>query len=364
MARRGRLCHASLARCSQNLRRRIRYRQGADRSSTSAGAYRRYHRSDNVSGYGGAAPIAARTGLAAAATVSPAIRGSMIGRVALFGRTAMSVAARATIPGTVVELLARATAVQRTVGGASARASLSGKSALSVKTAAPSPRLVAFLAGVASVAAKARSGASGAVNFTTAACTKIAVSARSTFSGVVSLGGGMKAATTAKLAQPFLPLAARAVMRTWARALLFVLAPVITPPANGRPSRLSRLNASLLKTFGKAFDIKPMTAAVDVNSRSQADISRAAILDISGIWDGPTTSRTPHARGALQDDNAHNWNASYPSANFDDGLVAGVRKGDVLTRNLDGAVYEIVRVVPNGFGRTTLQLSKRKRTTQ
>ncbi|MFK4516512.1 hypothetical protein ABIF20_003877 [Bradyrhizobium japonicum] len=69
--------------------------------------------------------------------------------------------------------------------------------------------------------------------------------------------------------------------------------------------------------------------------------------------------RTP--RGALQDDNAHNWSASYPSVNFDDGLVAGVRKGGVLTRKLDSAVYEIVRVVPNGFGRTTLQLSKRKR---
>ena len=41
-----------------------------------------------------------------------------------------------------------------------------------------------------------------------------------------------------------------------------------------------------------------------------------------------------------------------PSANFDDSLVAGVRKGDVLTRKLDGAIYEMVRVVPNGFGRT------------
>jgi hypothetical protein len=38
MARRGRLCHASLARCSQNLRRRIPCRQGADRSSTKASA--------------------------------------------------------------------------------------------------------------------------------------------------------------------------------------------------------------------------------------------------------------------------------------------------------------------------------------
>ncbi|KRR11296.1 hypothetical protein CQ12_05570 [Bradyrhizobium jicamae] len=88
---------------------------------------------------------------------------------------------------------------------------------------------------------------------------------------------------------------------------------------------------------------------------------RQAITAIcwSGIWDGPTTSRR-RTRAALQDDNAHNWNASYPSANFDDTLVAGVRKGDVLTRKQDGAVYEIVRVVPNGFGRTTLQLSRRR----
>ena len=137
---------------------------------------------------------------------------------------------------------------------------------------------------------------------------------------------------------------------------------LIPTPVNTRPSRLNRLNASLLKAFDEEFDDEPMAQGVDVNSRLQADISRMAKRDISGIWDGPTTSRTPHARGALQDDNAHNWSASYPSANFDDSLVAGVRKGDVLTRKLDGAVYEVVRVVPNGFGRTTLQLSKRKRT--
>ena len=37
MARRGRLCHASLVRCSQNLRRHIPCRQGASRSSTKVG---------------------------------------------------------------------------------------------------------------------------------------------------------------------------------------------------------------------------------------------------------------------------------------------------------------------------------------
>jgi hypothetical protein len=210
--------------------------------------------------------------------------------------------------------------------------------------------------------ATARVGTSAAVNFATAARTNIAVSARSTFSGAVELAARAKGASTARLAQPFLPLVGRALVRASAKARLFVLAPVVPTPINKRPGRLSRMNASLLKAFGEEFDIEPMTQGVDVNSRLQADISRTAKRDISGIWDGPTTSRTPHARGALQDDNAHNWNASYSSANFDDTLVAGVRKGDMLTRQLDSAVYEVVRVVPNGFGRTTLQLSKRKRT--
>jgi hypothetical protein len=84
--------------------------------------------------------------------------------------------------------------------------------------------------------------------------------------------------------------------------------------------------------------------------------------DVTGIWQGPATSRTPTARGALQDDNAHNWNASFPSARFDAAAVASVRKGDKLTRQLDGSVWRVERVVPDGFGRTTLQLTARKRT--
>jgi hypothetical protein len=47
MARRGRLCHASLVRCAQNLRRHIPCRRGGGRSSTKAGlgaAYPTGHR--------------------------------------------------------------------------------------------------------------------------------------------------------------------------------------------------------------------------------------------------------------------------------------------------------------------------------
>ncbi|MGY3619378.1 hypothetical protein [Bradyrhizobium sp. USDA 10063] len=59
-----------------------------------------------------------------------------------------------------------------------------------------------------------------------------------------------------------------------------------------------------------------------------------SLIGVTVIWQGPTTSRTPHARGALQDDNAHNWNASFPSARFDAAVVASVRKGYKLTRQL------------------------------
>ena len=107
--------------------------------------------------------------------------------------------------------------------------------------------------------------------------------------------------------------------------------------------------------------LSSMTAGVDVNSRVLPDISRDPKLGITGIWQGPTTSRTPTARGSLADDKAHNWNVSFPSVRFDDEVIAGTRKGDKLTRKLDGAVYWVNRVVPDGFGRTTVQLTARQR---
>ena len=196
----------------------------------------------------------------------------------------MSMASRAAIPGTVVELLARATAVLKTVGGVSARTSLSGKSALSVKAAAQPPLLAAFLAGVARVAANARSGASASANIMTSAGTRIAVSQQQVLGrrqpGRQRQGcdGGKARSAIPAASRPRgnADVSPRPLVRSGARH-----------SANGqyyaRPGRLGRLNASLLKVCGEEFDIAPMTASVDVNSRSQADISRTAKLDISGI---------------------------------------------------------------------------------
>lgn len=134
------------------------------------------------------------------------------------------------------------------------------------------------------------------------------------------------------------------------------------PVAN--PARAAKLGASLNKAFGEGFTIDPMMAQADPNGRFIPDTGRSAMTDVTGIWDGPSTSKSLATRGAVTDDVAHNWTASFPSVNFSDAdLVWTPRKGDKLTRLLDGAVYQIDRTVPNGYGRTTLQLTARKRGT-
>lgn len=128
------------------------------------------------------------------------------------------------------------------------------------------------------------------------------------------------------------------------------------------PARSARLAASLNKAFGEVFTITPALAQADPNGRPIRDTSRTA-FDITGTFDGPTTSKTPATRGAVTDDVAHNWNTSFPSANFAEAdLRWPPRKGDVVTRQADGTVYQIARVTPNGFGRVLLGLTGRNNT--
>jgi hypothetical protein len=133
--------------------------------------------------------------------------------------------------------------------------------------------------------------------------------------------------------------------------------------ANANPARAARLAASLNKAFGEVFTIEPMMAQADPNGRFVPDTSRTA-FDVTGCWDGPTASRTPATRGAITDDVAHNWTVSFPSVNVADADLAWTpRKGDKLTRQLDGSIFQIDRTMPNGFGRTTIVLTSRKRGT-
>lgn len=126
-------------------------------------------------------------------------------------------------------------------------------------------------------------------------------------------------------------------------------------------ARSARLSASINKAFGEAFNIEAMTAQADVNDRFIPDTSRAAILDVAGVWDAPAKSATPKAHG-FANNTAQNWTASFPSASFDDGdLPWTPQPGDKLTRLFDGSIFRIDRSMPNGTGRTTLQLTARKR---
>lgn len=302
-----------------------------------------------------------RSSLVAIGALRSAARGAMGGTLPLLGRTAVAVASRAGLP-IAVALAARALAALKGMSAPSASTAITGRSTLR-NGASAQVRLTTLIAALARVSSAARATSSAAVALSTAARATLAFQARAAFSGVVSLGARVKTSTVARIGQGFSSLRANAAVRTSARALLFVLRPVIPTPVYPRPGRLGRLRASLEKAFGEEFDINPMTAGVDPNSRVLPDISRDALIDVIGIWQGPTTTRAPIARGSIADDKAHNWNASYPSVRFDDAAVAGTRKGDILTRKLDGATYRIERMVPDGFGRTTAQLTARQRTT-
>jgi hypothetical protein len=126
-------------------------------------------------------------------------------------------------------------------------------------------------------------------------------------------------------------------------------------------SRAARLSTSINKAFGETFNIDPMVAQADVNDRFIPDTSRASILGVTGVWLAPATSGTPKARG-FANDTSSNWVASFPSASFGDADLAWTpQPGDKLTRIFDGSIFKIDRSMPDGFGRTTLQLTARKR---
>lgn len=309
----------------------------------------------------GAASAALRSALAAASAVRTASQGSMVGIVSLFGRATSSVAAMVTLPGTVVELVARATSATKIVAAMVSRTALEAKTSTAAKASAAAPLFTTALRGLTGIATTVRTGATAVTDIAVTARAVGMTSARAAFSGAVGLAGRTALEVKARIGEGFTPLLARTAARISAKALLFVLRPTIPTPTFPRPGRLSRLRASLEKAFGEEFAISPMTAAVDVNGRITPDISRDPLVDVIGIWQGPATSRAPIARGSMSDDKAHNWNVSFPSVRFDAAAVATVRKGDRLTRELDGSVWLVERVVPDGFGRTTLQLTSRKR---
>lgn len=128
-------------------------------------------------------------------------------------------------------------------------------------------------------------------------------------------------------------------------------------PFDARDAKLSR---AVDRAFGEKFTMNARKSSADVDLPNVADASRAT-FDAIGTFERPGKGTTPAARGATQDDNAHKWGTSLPSASFDDDALAWRPiRGDRVTRDFDGTVYEVERVSPDGFGRTTLYFTKAK----
>lgn len=126
------------------------------------------------------------------------------------------------------------------------------------------------------------------------------------------------------------------------------------------PARAARLAASIDKAFGESFTFLPFTSTGDVNLSKIPDTSRAQ-FGARGSWDGPTKSDTPHARGSIQDDNAHSWTVSKPCACIAEAALQWLPKhGDRCRRELDGAIYEISTSAPDGFGNVYFFLTARQ----
>lgn len=127
------------------------------------------------------------------------------------------------------------------------------------------------------------------------------------------------------------------------------------------PARAARLSAAIDNAFGEQFTFDAMIRPDDVNARVVPDGSRLSFT-ATAVWESPHKSQTPKGRGAASDDRAHNWQASLPSITIEDAKMLWlVQQGDRVTRLLDGSVYQALAPLPNGFGRTTIHLSSRKR---
>jgi hypothetical protein len=129
------------------------------------------------------------------------------------------------------------------------------------------------------------------------------------------------------------------------------------------PARTAKLAASMKKAFGELFDLVPLTSlGGDVNGRKVSDPGRSAILAITGQWDGPSDSKSPATRGAITDDVAHSWTASFPSVVFYEADLLWIpQRGDKLIRKVNNTAYEVVKPFPDDLGKIIIQLSNKAR---
>lgn len=130
-------------------------------------------------------------------------------------------------------------------------------------------------------------------------------------------------------------------------------------PFDSRDARVSR---SIDKTFGEAFVFHARgVAGGDVDLPRTTDTTRADFT-VTGIWEGPSKSMLPAARGGSNDKEAHHWDVSKPSVSVAEAALVWMPVGmDTVTRLFDGSTYEISKPYNDGMGRALFRLTSKKR---
>lgn len=278
--------------------------------------------------------------LVAAAFLKVTGRGAMQGTASVQGRTSLKVTASAKAAG-ATGLSGRAKiASSARASGPQMLMALAARTFLKL-TGNASPQGATSLQGRATLQSKA-SGATTAVA-ALAARTKIAIGTASTMSAATLLS---------------VSVGARTAIRVFARG---VLSKFIVPRPTPYAARDSKVSSAIDKFFGEQFTFIAFTPGGDVNLPKAADMARPS-FDATAVWEAPAKAQAPHARGSIQDDTAHSWNASMPSVSIDISNLKWLPvPGDRITRQFDGSVYQISAALPDGMGRAILLLTGRKR---
>jgi hypothetical protein len=120
-------------------------------------------------------------------------------------------------------------------------------------------------------------------------------------------------------------------------------------------------SAAVDAVYGESFQLIAMKSPADVNASRLADQARPSFFAI-GAYLAPFKPILPHARGSIQDDNAHKFAASTPMVSIDNAnLQWPVETGDRMLRMGTGDLFEVSKPLPDGIRRTVLHLTLRKR---
>lgn len=127
------------------------------------------------------------------------------------------------------------------------------------------------------------------------------------------------------------------------------------------PERAAKLSAALAKGFGEDFTFTARKhASADVNLPRVADATRPEFTR-TGVYAGGSKVRRPSARGYASD-NALAAVASGPRASFEDATLPWTPiEGDLCRREETGETFAVGSTLPDGFGRTMIHFTGKKR---